>query len=397
MPDALLVLNAGSSSLKFSVFRDDDSPALLLRGQIEGLSTEPRFAARDASNQVVAEQKWPDGTKLGYHEAIEFLFGWMRKGTLAEHRLRAAGHRIVHGGMRFTGPVLVDAEVLAGLEALVPLAPLHQPHNIAAIRATAQHAPELPQVACFDTSFHRTQPVLAQTFGLPYSFFDEGIRRYGFHGLSYEYIASILAHYDAKAAAGRTVVAHLGNGASLCALQNGQSAATTMGFTAIDGLIMGTRCGALDPGVMLYLMDQKRMSVPELEQLLYNQSGLLGLSGISSDMRTLLASDDPRAAAAIDLFVYRIGRELGSLAAVLGGIDALVFTGGIGEHAAPIRKRVCRDADWLGLVLEEGANEAGRARITRTESVVSAWVIPTDEELMIARHTMRVVEGEGPA
>jgi acetate kinase len=396
MADAILVLNAGSSSLKFSVFLDGEPPGLLLRGQLEGLFTEPHFVARDAAGNVAGEQRWAAGTKLGHQGAIEFLFTWGRGGALGGHRIMAAGHRVVHGGLKFTQPVLIDPDVLAALEALVPLAPLHQPQNLAAIRAIVERVPELPQVACFDTSFHRTQPAVAQTFALPRHYAAEGVVRYGFHGLSYEYIASVLPRTDARAAAGRTVVAHLGNGASMCALKGGQSVASTMGFTALDGLPMGTRCGALDPGVLLYLMDRHGLDARALEKLLYQQSGLLGVSGISSDLRTLLASPDPRAAEALDLFVYRIGRELGSLAAALGGLDALVFTGGIGENAAPIRARVCQGAGWLGLELDAAANDAGGPRISRLESRVPVWVIPTNEELMIAQHTRRLLAGKRP-
>jgi acetate kinase len=396
MANAILVLNAGSSSLKFSVFLDGEPPGLLLRGQLEGLFTEPHFVARDAAGNVAGEQRWPAGTRLGHQGAIEFLFTWGRAGALGGHRIAAAGHRVVHGGLKFTRPVRIDPEVLAALEALVPLAPLHQPHNLAAIRAIVQRAPELPQAACFDTSFHRTQPAVAQAFALPRRYAEEGVIRYGFHGLSYEYIASVLPRTDARAAAGRTVVAHLGNGASMCAMKSGRSVASTMGFTAVDGLPMGTRCGALDPGVLLYLMDRHGMDARALEKLLYQQSGLLGVSGISSDLRTLLASPDPRAAEALDLFVYRIGRELGSLAAALGGLDALVFTGGIGENAATIRARVCQGAAWLGLELDAAANDAGGPRISRPESRVAAWVIPTNEELMIAQHTRRLLAGKRP-
>jgi acetate kinase len=389
--DALLILNAGSSSLKFSVFLDGDRPAPLLRGQLEALLSAPRFVARSAAGDVVGEKAWAAGTELGHQGAIEFLFAWGRGGMLGEHRIAAAGHRVVHGGVKFTRPVRVDAGTLAELESLVPLAPLHQPHNLAAIKAAARLAPHLPQVACFDTAFHRSQPAVAQMFALPPRLDGEGIRRYGFHGLSYEYIASVLPDADARAARGRTVVAHLGNGASMCAMKGGRSVATTMAFTALDGLPMGTRCGAIDPGVLLYLIDRHGMDARALEELLYQQSGLLGVSGIASDMRTLLASPDPRAAEALDLFVYRIGRELGSLAAALGGLDALVFTGGIGENAVAIRARVCRDAAWLGLELDEEANAAGGPRISRAKSRVSAWVIPTNEELMIALHTRRAL------
>jgi acetate kinase len=396
MADAILVLNAGSSSLKFSAFLAGEPPEPLLRGQLEGLFTQPHFVARDQVGGVAGEKEWAAGTRLGHDGAIEFLFAWGRGAALRGHRIVAAGHRVVHGGLKFTQPVLIDPEVLAALDAFVPLAPLHQPHNLAAIRAIVQRVPELPQVACFDTAFHRTQPAVAQAFALPRHYAAEGVLRYGFHGLSYEYIASVLPGTDARAAPGRTVVAHLGNGASLCAMKGGQSVASTMGFTAVDGLSMGTRCGALDPGVLLYLMDRHAMDARALEKLIYQQSGLLGVSGISSDVRTLLASPDPRAAEALDLFVYRIGRELGSLAAALGGLDALVFTGGIGENAAAIRGRVCRDAAWLGLELDAAANDAGRPRISRGGSRVTAWVIPTNEELMIARHTRRLLAGKRP-
>jgi acetate kinase len=390
MSDALLVLNAGSSSLKFSVFLDEDPPRLLLRGQLEGLLTQPRFVARSGTTSV-GEKEWPSGTKLGHQGAIEFLFTWGRSGELGEHRIVATGHRVVHGGMKFSTPVLIDADTLTELESLVPLAPLHQPHNVAAIKAVAQLAPTLPQVACFDTAFHHTQPQVARAFALPRRYAEEGVRRYGFHGLSYEYIASMLPTMNRRAADGRTVIAHLGNGASMCAMSRSRSVATTMSFTALDGLMMGTRCGAIDPGVLLYLIDRHSMDARSLEQLLYQQSGLLGVSGISSDMRELLTSSDPCAAEALDLFVYRISRELGSLAAALNGVDALVFTGGIGENAVSIRSRVCRDARWLGLELDEEANKNGGPCISRTDSRVSTWVIPTNEELMIAMHTRRVL------
>jgi len=391
MADAILVLNAGSSSLKFSVFLNGEPPKPLVRGQLEGLFTQPRFVARDQAGAIVAENEWAGGTQLGHDGAIEFLFDWGRREALHGHKIVAAGHRVAHGGLKFTRPVRIDSKVLVALETLVPLVPLHQPHNLAAIRLITQRTPELPQVACFDTSFHRTQPAVAQAFAIPRRYTAEGVCRYGFHGLSYEYIASALPKYDERAAAGRTIVAHLGNGASMCAIKNGQSVATTMGFSSVEGLPMGTRCGALDPGVLLYLMDRHGMDARELESLLYKESGLLGVSGISSDVRTLLASPDPRAAEAINLFVYRVGRELGSLAAALGGLDALVFTGGIGENAAVIRARVCRDAAWIGLELDEAANEKGGPRISAPHSRVAAWVIPTNEELMIAQHTRRLL------
>jgi acetate kinase len=390
MADAILVLNAGSSSLKFSVFLGGKPLTPLLRGQLEGLFTAPRFIARNAAGATVGEKEWPAGTQLGHPGAIQFLFEWGR-GSLGEHRIAAAGHRVGHGGRKFTRPVMIDSQILTALEAFIPLAPLHQPHNLGAIKAVAELTPALPQVACFDTAFHRTQPAVAQTLALPRNYAEEGVLRYGFHGLSYEYIASTLPTIDAQAATGRTVVAHLGSGASMCALKDGQSVATTMSFTPLDGLPMGTRCGALDPGVLLYLMDQHGLDARALEKLLYQKSGLLGVSGISSDMRTLLESSDPRAAEAIDLYVYRVGRELGSLAAALGGLDALVFTGGIGENAAAIRARVCRDAAWLGVELDPAANEAGGPRISTVASRASAWVIPTNEELMIAQHTQRLL------
>jgi acetate kinase len=390
MSDALLVLNAGSSSLKCSVFLDADPPRLLLRGRIEGLLTSPRFTASDEQG-VIAEKVWPAGTRLNHRGAIEFLFGWGRTGVLAGHRIAAVGHRVVHGGTRFTGPTLVDAETIREMDELVPLAPLHQAHNVAAIVAVARTAPSLPQVACFDTAFHRTQPEVAQAFALPREYAVEGVRRYGFHGLSYEYVAAVLAGIDRRAATGRTVVAHLGNGASMCAMNHGHSVATTMGFTTLDGLVMGTRCGELDPGILLYLLDQHRMSPRELRELLYERSGLLGVSGLSSDMRELLHNSDADSIEAVDLFVYRIGRALGSLAAALGGLDALVFTGGIGENASFIRARVCRDASWLGVELDEVANARGGPCISRVSSRTSAWVIPANEEAMIALHTRRVV------
>jgi len=391
MSDALLVLNAGSSSLKFSLFglTGGAAPARLLEGQVDGLPEAPRLAAKDAAGATLAERAL-GATAADPRGAMSVMGAFLRE-HLGQERLVAAGHRVVHGGLRYERPVRIDDEVMRELDRLVPLAPLHQPHNLGAIRALAAQYPRLPQVACFDTAFHRAQPHLAQAFALPRTFSDAGLRRYGFHGLSYEYVAATLPRIAPEVAAGRVVVAHLGNGASLCALREGRSVATTMGFTALDGLMMGTRCGALDPGVLLYLMDQRGMNARALEDLLYHRSGLLGVSGISSDMRSLLASADPRAAEAIDLFVYRIARELGSLAAALGGLDALVFTGGIGEHAAAIRSRVCRDAAWLGIVLDEAANRTGGPRISAPGAAASAWVVPTDENRMIALHTARVL------
>jgi len=392
MAKSIAVLNAGSSSIKFSLFELVEAKIeLVARGQVEGLGTPAAaFAAKDAEGAALAAHAWPATAAPDHAEAVRHLIGFLR-GMRGERTLVAVGHRVVHGGMAYSQPVKVDAAVLAELDRFVPLAPLHQPHNLAPIRAIAAEAPGLPQVACFDTAFHRVQPALAQAFALPASITDRGVRRYGFHGLSYEYIASVLPGIDAAAARGRVIVAHLGNGASMCAMNDCRSVASTMGFTAVDGLMMGTRAGALDPGVVLYLMDELGMDARAIERLLYRESGLVGVSGVSSDMRTLLASHDPRAAFAIDLFCYRARRELGSLAAALGGLDALVFTGGIGEHAAPVRDRIVRDAGWLGLELDPVANAAHRTRITTSDSVVPAYVIPTNEELMIARQARAVV------
>ena len=392
MSDAILVVNAGSSSIKFSVFLErGEALDLLLGGQIESLYTAPRFKARDAAGAVVGERQWAQGEALGHDGAITYLADFLRE-QLGEHRLAAVGHRVVHGGLDYTAPVRLTAEIVGHLERFIPLAPLHQPHNLKPIRLLLANQPQLPQVACFDTAFHRGQPEVAQAFALPPEITERGVRRYGFHGLSYEYIASVLPQLDPQAATGRTVVLHLGNGASLCAIHNGKSVASTMGFTAVDGLPMGTRSGNLDPGVVLYLMDELKMDARAIEKLLYQQSGLLGVSGLSSDMRTLLGSTEPKAQFAVELFVYRIVRELGSLAAALGGLDALVFTGGIGEHAAPIRERVCQAAAWLGVELDPTANAANGPRLSTAASRTAAWVIPTNEELMIARHTRRLVK-----
>lgn len=391
MGDSILVINAGSSSIKFSLFLiGSDGLEPLWSGQLEGLHTSPRFQVRDCAGTIVGEKQWLHAEVLGHDGAIAFLTGYLRE-HLSEHPVVAVGHRVVHGGSRYTAPVRVTAGVIADLEAFVPLAPLHQPHNLAPMSLLLAKRPDLPQVACFDTAFHRTQATVAQAFALPPEITDRGVRRYGFHGLSYEYIVSVLPQYAREAAEGRTVVLHLGNGASMCAIRSGNSVASTMGFTACDGLPMGTRCGNLDPGVILYLIDMLKMDVRAIENLLYRQSGLLGVSGISSDMRTLLDSDDPRARFAVELFVYRIGRELGSLASALGGLDAMVFTGGIGEHATSIRERVCQAAAWLGVETDSVANAAGGPRISAADSAVTVWIIPTNEELMIAQHTSDVL------
>jgi len=394
--DVLLILNAGSSSIKFALFPADQQPTrsdLVCEGAYEGLGHRVHLTAKDGDGNRLTDEELPETTT--HEEVVAALLRWL-DGRFPDRELVAAGHRVVHGGMRYAGPVRIDAEVIAELIRLVPLAPLHQPHHLNAIAALAKLHPMLPQVACFDTSFHRSQPGLATEYALPRNLTEEGIRRYGFHGLSYEYITSVLPEVIGEARARqRVVVAHLGSGASMCAIKDGKSIATTMGFTALDGLPMSRRCGDLDPGVVLYLMQQKGMSADAVSELLYQSSGLLGVSGVSDDMKALLASDQPHAAEAVSLFIYRIGRELGSLVAALGGLDALVFTAGIGEHAPEIRMRVCRDASWLGIVLDEAANVAGGPRITTAASRTSAWAIPTDEDLMIARHTWSLTSPGG--
>ena len=381
---AILVLNAGSSSIKFCVFEWDGVTLRRdLRGQLSALTVAPQFVAK-RGDTVVADRRF-DPQPMTHEQALGILLDCLRS-ELRGAELAGVGHRVVHGGLEFMAPTLVDRDVVTRLERYVPLAPLHQPHNLAAIRLMLDQLPGVPEIACFDTAFHRTIPEIAQRFALPPRFADAGVRRYGFHGLSYEYVASVLPQLDACAAAGRTVVFHLGNGSSMCALAAGRSVATTMGFTAVEGLPMGTRSGSIDPGVLLFLLDEMKLSVRDVERLLYHESGLLGMSGISSDMRDLLASDDPAAKLAIDVFVYRATRELGSLAAALGGVDAIVFTAGIGENQPEIRGRIASGARWLGVQLDEPANCAGRQRISAEGSGVAAYVVATDEELMIARH-----------
>jgi len=385
--EAIGVLNSGSASIKFALFGVDGGELHpTLKGQIEGIYTKPHFISKSSSG-AKDEHLWDEGTKLGHRDATEYLLAYLRN-QLAGIQLLGVGHRVVHGGVVFTHPVRVDRAVLSALEKLIPLAPLHQPYNLAPMYLALERAPQLPQVACFDTEFHATAPGVAQMFAIPPELQDEGLRRYGFHGLSYEYISSLMPQFDPAAAAGKTIVLHLGNGASMCAMDSGTSVATTMGFTAADGLVMGTRCGSIDPGALLYLMDQRGMDARAIEKLIYHQSGLLGVSGLSSDMRTLLDSSQPRAKLAVDLFVYRIQREMGSLAASLKGINAIVFTGGIGENSPAIRERICRDAAWLGVELDSEANNAGKRRISTKGSRVAAWVIATNEELMIAQHTL---------
>jgi acetate kinase len=391
MDDFALVLNAGSSSLKFCVYRRPgaDTWRLEARGQIEGIGTAPRMSVKDGAGAKVHDEAL-DGSVRDGRGALDGLAAWLRS-RYGGSRVLGVGHRVVHGGARFAAPTVVTPEVLDELRQLVPLAPLHQPYNLAAIDAAAERLPGVPQVACFDTSFHRGQPEVATVVPLPREIRETGVQRYGFHGLSYEYIASVLPEVAPEIAGGRVVVAHLGSGASLCALKNRASMDSTLGFTALDGICMGTRPGAVDPGVILHLFQTVGLSAREVEALLYKKSGLLGISGISNDMRDLLTSSEPSARLAVDYFVYRAAKEVGALASVLGGIDALVFTAGIGENSPEIRRRICEACGWLGVELDADANARRDARISRSGARVSAWVIPTNEELMIARHTGRLL------
>jgi len=381
-----LVLNVGSSSLKFCVFRLQDRKwQIVARGQIEELGTSPHLLAKDGHGEVLADSYLANTVGTG-QAAIAPLID-MVQSTWGGSRILGVGHRVVHGGARFDRPVVVSREVLKELYQLVPLAPLHQPHNLAGIEAVSEKLPGVPQAACFDTSFHLSMPQVAELVPLPKEICQPGLRRYGFHGLSYEYIAFALPEVAAEIARGRVIVAHLGNGASLCALRDGKSIDNTFGFTALDGLCMGTRPGSLDPGVVLYLFQALGLSAKQVETILYEKSGLLGVSGISSDMRDLLAAREPAAQLAVAYFVYRAAKEIGAMTAVLGGVDGLVFTAGIGENSAEIRRRICEASSWLGVELDDRANASGSSRISTTGSKVSAWVIPTNEELMIARHT----------
>jgi acetate kinase len=393
MADGILTLNAGSSSIKFALFerRDPVARAPEMVGQIDGIGARARLRAKDRGGKRLDEVELSLDRDQAHHAALGFLVDWLH-GHASGPRIVAVGHRVVHGATRYSRPVVVDDEVLAALRSFIPLAPLHQPHNIAGIEALRAALGTVPQVACFDTAFHRTQPTLAQLFALPRRITAEGVRRYGFHGLSYEYIADVLPAHLGDKAEGKVIVAHLGNGASLCAMEGRRSQATSMGFTAVDGLMMGTRTGNLDPGVLLYLMDRHGMDARALERMLYKESGLLGVSGISQDMRELLASREREAREAVDLFCYRLVREIGALAAVLGGLDALVFTGGIGEHAALVREKACRALRWLGLELNAEANAANASMISRPGSRVAALVLPTNEEWILARHTAALLE-----
>ena len=387
----VLTINAGSSSIKAAVFgvADGGGPEPRYKVLAEGLgTTEPKLHIHDAQGGQLVEE----GLRFDDHERVlDQILDWLEN-RLEGVQLQAVGHRVVHGGPDYAEPTIIDKAVLETLKTFIPLAPLHQPHNLAAVKAIRRLRPHLPQVACFDTAFHRRQPEVAQWFALPRAYTERGILRYGFHGLSYEYIAGTLADRHPEIARGRVIVAHLGNGASMCGMNDGVSIATTMGFTALDGLPMGKRCGNLDPGVVLYLFQHDGMNADQVEDLLYSKSGLLGVSGVSSDMRRLLESREEAARDAVDLFVYRAAREIGSLAAALGGLDALVFTAGIGEHATSVRRRIVEASAWLGLILDPAANQRGEECITAPESRVSAWVIPTNEELVIARHTLALVK-----
>lgn len=389
MTRALLTLNAGSSSLKASLFEvDGDVPRLVLRAEMSGIDATPRFTVSDPTGAVLEDRAVPGAA---FETLVERVIHW------AEHHLGAAtlaavGHRVVHGGADHVRPERATPALLAALANLTPLAPLHQPHNLAPIRAIASARPDLVQVACFDTAFHSTMPAVATRFALPRAYADAGVRRYGFHGLSYEHIARRLAELEPGHVSRRVIAAHLGAGASLCAMRAGESVETTMGFTALDGLMMATRCGSIDPGVVLYMQRRDGLSADQVEAILYNRSGLLGVSALTSDMRALLASDDPRAREATELFVYRIAREAGALIVCLGGVDELVFTAGIGEHSPEIRAQVCARLGWLGIALDEAANAAGAEIISARGSGVVVRVIPADEELTIARHTLEVLD-----
>lgn len=394
MTRAILVLNAGSSSIKFALY-EAVQLSLLCKGDIDAIGIEAKIKVTGSIAPALEA-----GTGLpirGDHEAVTAWLLEALRTRLPDVQIAGAGHRVVHGGAHFAAPVRIDERVLAELDTLVELAPGHEPHNIAAIRAVADVWPQAPQVACFDTAFHRTQPRIAQLFGLPFAMSERGIVRYGFHGLSYEYIASVLPEFAGERANGKVIVAHLGNGASMCAMKARRSVATTMGYTAVDGLLMGTRSGAIDPGVILHLIGHNGMSVQTVTDLLNNKSGLLGVSGLSSDVRVLEASHDPRAATALDLFAYRATRELGALIAVLGGLDILVFTGGIGEHSANMRKRICEAGGWAGITIDDAANERHQSKISRPTGPVDVFVIPTDEELVVARATRQLTSVESPA
>jgi acetate kinase len=395
MTDTILVLNAGSSSIKFQLFAIDAHDRLerRMKGQIEGIGMRPRLAAKGVKGETLVDETWPAADVLSVPAALDKVIKFLRE-EIGGKLPTAIGHRVVHGGPEYSQPTIIGREVLDKLERLTPLAPLHQPNNLSPIRAILERQPQLLQVACFDTAFHRGHPEIADRFAIPERLYAEGVRRYGFHGLSYEYIANRLGEVAPEIANGRVIVAHLGSGASMCAICAGKSVENTMGFTALDGLPMGTRSGQLDPGVVLYLMNEKAMSAKAIEGFLYNECGLKGLSGISNDMRELLASSDPRARFALEYFIYRICLFTGMLVAAMGGIDGLVFTAGIGENAPAVRERVMRSLAWLGVEPDAAANAKGGPLISRKKSPVAGYVIATDEELMIARHTLRALRGD---
>lgn len=389
MSGAVLTLNAGSSSIKFALYAIGEAdPRIMVRGQIEQIPCSPHLRAVDDHGAVLIDRR--SGPGMSHEDLLGGLLDWI-EAHLGEESLSVAGHRVVHGGAHFSAPLLVDDEIMAQLVELEPLAPLHQPHNLAAIRAVRAIRPKLPQVACFDTAFHHGQAEVVTRIAVPRDLAALGVRRYGFHGLSYDYIARQLKILTPKLANGKVIVAHLGNGASLCAIESGKSVETTMGFTALDGLIMGTRCGSIDPGVLLFLLQQRGLSAAALSDLLYSHSGLLGLSGESGDMRVLLDSPTPAAAQAVESFVYHIVTEMGALTAALGGLDGIVFTAGIGEHAPRIRSLVAAKLGWLGGLIDEARNQQGAGRISADDSRLAIWVIPTDEEAMIARHSLALL------
>jgi acetate kinase len=394
MSGCIAVINAGSSSIKFALFDASSDTNVLFRGQVEAIGVGPKLRVQDAQGTTIEQRRWPaEGFdhKAATREILT-VGSSLARGT----PILGVGHRIVHGGMKYGAPLRLNQNVLDELAQLIPLAPLHQPHNLGPVQTILEAVPHIPQIACFDTAFHRTQETVAQSFALPRRYTESGVRRYGFHGLSYEYIASRLRDVDPRAASGRAILAHLGNGASLCAVHNGKSVASTMGFTAVDGLIMGTRCGALDPGVILYLLQEQNLDAAGIEDLIYRKSGLLGVSGISSDMRTLRGSSDPAAREAISLFVYRIVREIGSLVAALGGIDALVFSGGIGENDAATRADVVAGSSWLGATIDPQRNAKGHGLVSTDASRIPVWVVATDEERLIARQTRDRVTSDAP-
>ena len=393
--DTILVVNAGSSSVKFQVFDADGGNELkrLIKGQMSGIGTRPRLKAEATDSAPLIDQSYAPDDVADVATALAVAGAWLRQTQNLEPV--AVGHRVVHGGPQYDRPVLIDKGVLAQLERYVSLAPLHQPNNLAPIRSLLTRFPDVPQVACFDTAFHRGHDALADHYAIPQRFYAEGVRRYGFHGLSYEYIASRLPQVAPKIAAGRVIVAHLGSGASMCALAGGRSVESTMGFTALDGLPMGTRPGQIDPGVVLYLIEEKHMTAAQVQDLLYGDCGLKGLSGLSNDVRELEASSDPHARFALDYFVYRVGLQAGLLAAALGGLDAFVFTAGIGENSPSLRARIVERLAWLGGALDPKANAAAATSIAGRDSRIGLYIIPTDEELMIARHTLALLAVRG--